>query len=548
MNKKVINKYITSNSIMYFSVILISIIAFILIYGYHILNPTYTDWLLSGGDLSQHYLGWKAYRMSDWSFPLGYMNQLSYPYEASVIFTDSIPIFAVLFKLFRAFLPTEFQYFGLWGILCFVLQGVFSCKILSRFTDKKYLAVFGSIFFIIAPVMLMRMYMHTALAAHWLLLWCFDRILSYKSEKNSKMQYISWGLIGALCSVIHIYLLFICGLLLCVYVLLDMVYTRKIIRNIAMIGVFCVPAAILIYIFGGFSSGMKAASGGLGFFSMNLNAFYNPQGWSSILPDWELINWGQMEGFAYLGAGMLLMVFVALITLLYKWKQIGFWKKNKKNVIVTFIGTIVILFISAAPIITFNKHYYWIKFPDKITEIWSIFRSSGRCAWILVYGIMIISFYFILRFTKKQIAIGVVLCTLGIQIYDLHDILLAKRETFGEVVSYEPALMNDEIWDKIDSLDEIEHIYFMPSFSAFSQDEGYAITNWALDTGKTVNSFYFARSIDDKVAQNLESVLEEPGKSDLFIIPEEQKNTYMGYDLNYYEIDGYIVGYARKLD
>ena len=33
------------------------IAAFLCIYGVHVLNVTYTDWLLGGGDLTQHYLG-----------------------------------------------------------------------------------------------------------------------------------------------------------------------------------------------------------------------------------------------------------------------------------------------------------------------------------------------------------------------------------------------------------------------------------------------------------------------------------------------------------
>ena len=44
----------------YFIVGVLSALVFCSIYGIHILNPTYTDWLLeSGGDLAQHYLGWK---------------------------------------------------------------------------------------------------------------------------------------------------------------------------------------------------------------------------------------------------------------------------------------------------------------------------------------------------------------------------------------------------------------------------------------------------------------------------------------------------------
>lgn len=42
--------------------------AFVMIYGIKILDVTYDAWLLNGGDLSQHYLGWCFFRESDWCF------------------------------------------------------------------------------------------------------------------------------------------------------------------------------------------------------------------------------------------------------------------------------------------------------------------------------------------------------------------------------------------------------------------------------------------------------------------------------------------------
>lgn len=36
----------------------LGMITFICIYGIRVLNVTYDAWLLNGGDLSQHYLGW----------------------------------------------------------------------------------------------------------------------------------------------------------------------------------------------------------------------------------------------------------------------------------------------------------------------------------------------------------------------------------------------------------------------------------------------------------------------------------------------------------
>lgn len=82
---------------------LVGIVTFICIFGVHVLNVTYTDWLLGGGDLTQNYLGWCFFRNSDWFFPFGLMDNASYPNTVSVIFTDSVPLFAVFLKYSRRF-------------------------------------------------------------------------------------------------------------------------------------------------------------------------------------------------------------------------------------------------------------------------------------------------------------------------------------------------------------------------------------------------------------------------------------------------------------
>ena len=98
-------------------------LAFMLIYGVNVLNPVWDDWLLGRGDLTQHYLGWCFFRRGSWTFPIGLTDNLAYPSYTSVIFTDSIPLFAVFFKVLSPVLPETFQYFGWWGIMSFALQG-----------------------------------------------------------------------------------------------------------------------------------------------------------------------------------------------------------------------------------------------------------------------------------------------------------------------------------------------------------------------------------------------------------------------------------------
>lgn len=48
---------------------LIGIVVFLICYGWQVLDVTDDSWLLTGQDISQHYIGWKFYRTSAWHFP-----------------------------------------------------------------------------------------------------------------------------------------------------------------------------------------------------------------------------------------------------------------------------------------------------------------------------------------------------------------------------------------------------------------------------------------------------------------------------------------------
>ena len=46
---------------------LAGMLVFIACYGVSILDVTNDAWLLSGEDITQHYIGWKFYRASEWT-------------------------------------------------------------------------------------------------------------------------------------------------------------------------------------------------------------------------------------------------------------------------------------------------------------------------------------------------------------------------------------------------------------------------------------------------------------------------------------------------
>ena len=75
----------------------------------------------------------------------------------------------------------------------------------------------------------------------------------------------------------------------------------------------------------------------------------------------------------------------------------------------------------------------------------------------------------------------------------------------------------------------------------------YSITKWALDNDKTVNNFYFARSVGGKFEKSRDDALRNLSTNDLFIFNAIDKPQCVKYPLHYYSVDGLIVGSADPI-
>lgn len=530
----------------YAAVIGIACAAFFYIYGFQVLNPTYTEWLLGKGDLSQHYLGWQAFRNGSWQFPLGLTDQLAWPESTSVIFTDSIPLFAVFFKIFRGILPTDFQYFGIWGLLCFILMGILSVRILNRFIHNSWYVIFMSAVFIVTPVMIFRMYSHTALAGHWLILEAIDIYLDRISDRTKAWR---WAALGALAGSIHLYLLLMCGMILAGCCVQKWIEKRKIGTSVLFLGCYVLAAGTVIALLGGFSSGMSAQNAGLGAYSLNLNGFINPQGWSSLLPDLALYGTGQGEGFNYLGAGVLVMTSESLIGIICL-EDLRNTLRNHKDYVISFcLIMLAALFFAMSDIITLNDIMIVnLPLPGIVRSLWSVFRATGRVAWIIVYFIMTLSavfFYRTLRDARVQTAAGAaVLC---LQVYDIHVPLEQRHLGMLTRSTFQTSFTTSDFWEKVSSL-PMEHVILASHFSDYDANTAWSVADWALDNGYSLNDFYFARDNTETFSEYVVQALTSPENNQLFIFKENDFFTAKKYRLHYYEVDGVIAGLKEPLD
>ena len=84
----------------WFIPVVMGFMAFWAVCGFKILNPTYFGWLAANDDPFQHLIGWLFFKDSPWSFPLGLNPNFGLSISSSIVYSDSIPLFAFLFKPF----------------------------------------------------------------------------------------------------------------------------------------------------------------------------------------------------------------------------------------------------------------------------------------------------------------------------------------------------------------------------------------------------------------------------------------------------------------
>ena len=124
--KKKVSKKNTKYQII---ILTISVIFWIYLLGINYISPLNIEWLNSG-DLSTYQLGWQYFREDIWRFPLGINPNYGIYSDSNIIYSDSVPLFAIIFKIFDLFLPSKFQYFSFWVLTCIYLQLLLSYKIL----------------------------------------------------------------------------------------------------------------------------------------------------------------------------------------------------------------------------------------------------------------------------------------------------------------------------------------------------------------------------------------------------------------------------------
>lgn len=487
-------------------------LGFVKLVGFALLDPSQVHWLV-GDDWQQHYYGWAFFRQDSWHWPPGVDTRFLYPVGTSIMFTDSYPLFAIPFKLFREWLPATFQYIGIALGMHWLLQGVFSALLARAAGMRLVPAVLVAMLVLSWPVFFQRMHQE-ALNGQWLLLAGLTVYIAQMRDMSDHCQppaaagripgrrFLAWVALLAIAALTHPYLgvmvfgLYIAFELLTIELSVPAAWPPRLIRIGALAGL----VLVLWYLAGGFiirSADLGATR--LGFYSANLLTFIDPGRFSDWRAPLPRATAGQQSGFGYFGTGLGLVLLLGLAHGFNAGRMHRTWWP------LALVATGAAAF-AISPKVTFGSQVLF-DLSAYALHVLDIFRASGRFIWLPAYCLLAFACTRLARLDGSTVMI-VLIVALGLQTMEF-DTLSRQKAALRAIGPHarQSRGLDDERWAAL--AQGRQHLVLVPS-PACSGGAGLRYEPFAalaLRHRMTLNAGYVARSDTQAVAaycRNLE--------------------------------------------
>jgi hypothetical protein len=388
------------------------------LFGWDPINPSNTAWVF--GDNATYYVGWALYRHDPHlSFPLAWTDRVGYPVGTSIALLDAIPLVAVLLRPLGWLLPEPFQYLGLYSALCFVLQAYFGLSLCRRlFPGNPAFILLGGVFFLLSAPLTWRAFGHTALLSHWLILAALDSYFRDPGERPVRWLARFWGTL-AIAAAITPYVAATCFLLTLTGIARLLLERRcrwplATALTVLSLGVLYTSLRSIGVLVARDSSTYWAP--GYGLFSLNLNSLINPMAYGSILlPALPVIHAAQVEGYNYLGLGILAL----LVLNLARRPQAVLWLGNRLLLPLVGLALVCTVLAASATVSLGASTLFEVQLPTAVMAAVHGLRASGRLFWPAYYLIVAAALSLTFWVWKAPYGGVILAVALAVQVADL---------------------------------------------------------------------------------------------------------------------------------
>ena len=459
-------------------------LAFYLIYGTGTLDTGRVDWLFNLGDNAQHYLGWVFYRNDPWTFPIGYSCSLGYPTGTCMCFTDSIPLLAIPFKVISIFLPETFQYFGLWTLFNFIMQGALSALILYEVSRSRLAALTAPFFFCLADILLFRVFRYTPLSGQWIILLAL--YLYFLNRRVSRVNRY-WPVVHGMAVLIQGYFFVMTFVVFCGALLERWLKDRRILPVLRDLGISLVSTGLLMWVLGFFSDAVDMSDAGLGYFKANLNAFINPlAGWSRFFPPLPLAPGTYAMNVNYLGIGIILLSIAGLAGLILRLRR-SFTCVFCQNPGLLLIIPVLVIFALSNVVTLNDRVLFTYPLPDAVLRLWGVFRGTERMLWPVFYLIYIFALHQTIRINPRRwVAALLLAAAFTLQLVEVYPQLERFHAEFSDPQGKRTTLTST-FWEE--AAGKFDSVVILP----LDLGNWARLTEYAADYRLKINYSYYAR-------------------------------------------------------
>ncbi len=441
----------------------ISLLITIYILGVDNISFLNSSWL-AAHDVSTDLISWKFFKDDIWRFPIGSNPNYGMDIGSGIAFSGSVPIMAIIFKLFAGLLPFKFHYFGFWIFICFSLQGYIAYLIIYNLTKNQLFAIVGSLFFILSPTIINRLSFHLSLCAHWLILLGFY----LETKKNLLNKNFYWCVLVSISSLVHFYFTIMLSIIYFVFLISDLknnFYQSKVYKKAL---IFLTSLTITMFVIGYFEVPFTdALAYGYGNYALDFGSLIIPKtnvvngnvNWSFFFNSNQEIG---AEGFAYLGLGGISFLAFAVIMLITNFKN---YIKNKNFFPYILIILIFLIIALTNKIHFFNALIFNFELPKIFYGILSTVRASGRLIWPVYYLIFIFSIILIYKKFPKKNSTYILIALFVLQLIDIYPGI--KRHFNSNAFIIEKKLDNYAFWDNITKKNPILRTSYLHNQSKF---------------------------------------------------------------------------------
>jgi hypothetical protein len=495
-----------------------------------LINYDYFSWHNSyGQSINQHLGGWYGFLNDKWRFPLTVTNSINYPESSSIILTDSLPFFAIIFKLLKPLIPDTFHYFGIWKILCILFLGISSYKLSDKFITKNQIISFLFSVFCICSFPLFIREGNPTLNGHFLLilgLFCYCNLINEFNLRNILLS------LSILILSLHIHFYFFC--LVFAFILsgiLQNYIDKKINLKKVLTIIFFLFLIIILF---GIITGFFYSFGGINFDRFDnkgmplLSLFFgsNELNFKTLFSNNRNVIFisEQYESLNYLGISLIVLLTLSLFLI----KDVKILKKHL--VLITFFILIFIYSLGGKIYITenifFTYNHHKIPFMSSITGLLAV---AGR---LFIFNYTILIFFCFKQIVNSNINksyIALILSTFTIvQFYEIYHLnfsqnklksnihTILNHKLFSNNNSIQEYYLNDHLLREIDLKDTI----IIPPYVCEGSTVSQKISGYILYNKKKVNSIWQGRdnfNCEDKKKQAI-SLLNDNNSKDLNII------------------------------